>query len=227
MKDQKLKVLVIEDEDLVARFLDRILTKEGYDLFFSNQGGRGLEKVKSIHPDLIILDLGLPDRDGLELLMELKSISKAPIIVLTARDNDEDKVTALDSGAEDYLTKPFSTPELLARIRVCLRRYSPLLTGMYKNESLRVDFETNGVTIDDIPIKLTTTEFNILKILIKHEGKVVTYLTLLKEVWGPHSLEHKQYLRVYVGQLRKKLRLTDETKEFILTESGVGYRLIE
>ncbi len=221
------RILVIDDEKAIRRLLNISLEAEGYTLLEASDGKEGLVIASTQRPDLIILDLGLPDLDGIMVLKRLREWSTIPVIILTVKDSDIDKVTLLDAGADDYLTKPFSVPELLARIRAALRHTQPSeMQAFFRSGELEVDLSSRTVSKSGRPIKLTETEYNILRLLIRHAGKVVTQGHLLKEIWGPHALEQTQYLRVYVGQLRKKLETDPSRPELILTEPGVGYRLI-
>lgn len=222
----KKRVLIIEDEESVSRFLLNTLESHHYAVRMENTGQGGIQAAIEFRPELVILDLGLPDLDGQSVLLKLREWLKAPIIILTARESDEDKVKALDQGADDYLTKPFSVPELLARIRVALRHFESAGTAtLYRNGSLECDLDGHTVKVDGELVRLTSTEYDILRVLIKNAGKVVTHRALLKEIWGPNSVEHTQYLRVYVGQLRKKLSSKKHDHDLILTEPGIGYRL--
>ena len=223
MKELHTRVLVIEDEGTVSRFLSNALTANGYEIRIAETGHYGIQSAIEFRPDLIILDLGLPDIDGHTVLQKLREWYKPPIIILTARETDEDKVRALDAGADDYLTKPFSVLELTARIRVALRHalraddHGPV----FSLGSMEVDLPGKNVMIAGKVIKLTSTEFDILSVLIKNMGRVVTHRALLIAVWGPNSSEQPQYLRVYIGQLRKKIG-----PAFIETDPGIGYRLV-
>lgn len=226
----KKRVLVIEDEDSVSRLLMRTLEAHPYQVRIEATGESGIQAAIEFRPEVVILDLGLPDLDGQEVLLKLREWLKAPIIVLTARESDEEKVRALDQGADDYLMKPFSVAELLARMRVALRHFESLGQSqmtLYRNGKLECDLSGHSVRVAGKRVHLTATEYEILKCLIRNSGKVVTHRVLLKEIWGPNSVEHTQYLRVYVGQLRKKLKSTPGDREIILTEPGIGYRLIE
>jgi two-component system, OmpR family, KDP operon response regulator KdpE len=216
------RILIIEDEGSVARFLKNTLQSHGYEERTADTGVSGLQAAIEFRPDLIVLDLGLPDIDGHTVLARLREWCRAPILILTARETDEDKVRALDSGADDYLTKPFSTAELLARIRVALRHAHRTEDHQedFQLGELAVNLGKKKVTVSGKTVRLTSTEFDILGVLVKHVGRVVTHRALLKEVWGPNSTEHTQYLRVYIGQLRKKIG-----SNFIVTDPGIGYRL--
>lgn len=229
MKEGIKKILVIDDEASIRKLLRVTLEAHAYHVDEASLGREGLTMAATLRPDLILLDLGLPDINGLKVLEEIRSWSKVPVIVLTVQDAEHDKVTALDGGADDYITKPFSVPELLVRMRVALRHAITAFSEKAEITSgpLKVDLPGHTVTVEGEMVKLTATEFNILKVLIKHKGKVVTHRMLLNEVWGPQSVEHTHYLRVYVGALRKKLKLRESTPEVISTEAGVGYRLLE
>ncbi|MEK6556306.1 MAG: response regulator transcription factor [Bdellovibrionota bacterium] len=219
----KQKILIIDDEASVARFLKHSLEAHDFTVTESLSGKDGLQKVISEKPALIILDHGLPDKNGIEILKELRAWSKIPVIFLTVRDDDTTKVEALDNGADDYLTKPFSVPELLARIRVALRHAHPEEdVPLFRSGSLEIDRSAHTVRVDGREVKLTATEYSMLCLLAKHAGKVVPHRTILNEIWGPNSVEHNHYLRVYFGQVRKKLA---SAGELIENESGVGYRL--
>ncbi|MBC7385124.1 MAG: response regulator transcription factor [Cryobacterium sp.] len=228
MTELKKRVLVIEDEESVARFLISSLEANQYLTRWETSGNAGAQAAIEFRPQIVILDLGLPDMDGHAVLLKLREWLKAPILILTAREGDDDKVRALDQGADDYLTKPFSVAELLARIRVGLRHSESGVTGLhYRKRGIDCDVAGHTVKVDGNLVHLTATEYDILKVLIKSAGKVVTHRALLKEIWGPNSVEHTQYLRVYVGQLRKKLKSKIHPEELIQTEPGVGYRLAE
>ena len=221
------RILVIDDENEIRRMLQVALSAHGYTLGEATSGKEGLNQVLIFHPDLVILDLGLPDIDGLEVLRRLREWSQVPVIVLTVRDREGDKVSALDGGADDYITKPFSMGELLARIRVAMRHVAksedePVLVF----GDLTLDFARRAVLLKQQEIKLTPTEYEILKYLALHAGRVVTHSQLLRAVWGPNYQEHTQYLRVYVGQLRRKIEADQARPRFITTEPGVGYRFI-
>ncbi|MBC7531234.1 MAG: response regulator [Oligoflexus sp.] len=219
-------LLVIDDELQVRRFTQVTLSPHGYDVHSAESGRQGIEMGRRLNPDAIILDLGLPDMDGLEVLSTLKSWYQGPIIVLSVRDDEDSIVCALDSGAHDYIRKPFHLGELLARLRLALRNNQANQTSpIYTSGDLSVDLSSRRVTLGEREIKLTVTEFELLKVLIRHRGKVLTHNQILTEVWGPKSVEHIQYLRVYVGHLRQKLEVDINKPRLILTEPGVGYRL--
>ncbi|QDK45399.1 DNA-binding response regulator [Bdellovibrio sp. ZAP7] len=227
MKDLR-RVLVIDDEAPIRKLLRVTLEGNSYHVIEAHSAQQGISMAASERPELILLDLGLPDKNGLEVLREVREWSQVPIVVLTVQDSDEDKIAALDGGADDYVTKPFSVPELLVRMRVALRHSSGVTEKTeFKSGPLVVDIPGHVVKVLGQEIKLTATEFNIVKVLMKHKGKVVTHRMLLNEIWGPNSVEHTHYLRVYVGAVRKKLKLDEATPELISTEAGVGYRLLD
>lgn len=223
------RVLLVEDELPIRKFVGAAL--ESADLLFDAVGTakQALQHAAQQPPDLVILDLGLPDMDGQEVIRRLREWLTAPIIVLSARDQDEQKIVALDGGADDYLTKPFSTGELLARVRVALRHASR--TGndagstQYVTGDLKVDLAARRVFVADREIHLTPIEYKILATLIRHAGKVLTHRQLLKEVWGPDQVQETHYLRVFMANLRRKLELDSAQPRYLLTEQGVGYRL--
>jgi len=223
------KILVIEDEQEIRRFLRAALVHHGYCLVESENGQSGLMQAASQQPDLVILDLGLPDIDGMDVIRQLREWSKVPIIVLSARGREAEKVNALDAGADDYLTKPFSVSELLARMRVALRHAAPgngqAGEPVFTLDTLRVDFARRQVFVNDVEVHLTPIEYRLLSTLIKQSGKVVTHRQLLKDVWGPDSVFETHYLRVYMAQLRRKIEADPARPRFLLTEPGIGYRL--
>lgn len=222
------KILVIDDEASIRKLLRVSLEANGYSIVEAQTGYEGLQKVAEERPDIILLDLGLPDKSGINIIKEIREWSNIPIIVLTVLDQDQNKIDALDGGADDYITKPFSVPELLVRIRVALRHSLPLeQASIQKCGPLEMDLSAHQVKVNHQSIKLTATEFDILKVLLRCKGKVVTHRMLLNEVWGPNSVEHVHYLRVYLGNLRKKLKVDGSDQELISTEAGVGYRLID
>jgi two-component system KDP operon response regulator KdpE len=221
-------ILMIEDDTQIRRFLRTTLTNSGYRLLEATSGQEGMQQVTMQHPDLIILDLGLPDMDGLDVIEQLRQWATTPIIVLSARDKEGDKVQALDRGADDYLTKPFGTEELLARLRVSLRHRQQMPrieTPAFGFDNIRVDLEHRQVYVDEAEVHLTPIEYKLLTVLIRHAGKVVTQKQLLKEIWGPTYDKETHYLRIYMGQLRHKLEADPAQPRWLLTEPGVGYRL--
>jgi len=222
-------LIVIEDEAQIRRFLRTTLASEGYQVIEAETGKQGLSEAATRKPDLIILDLGLPDLDGVEVVKKIREWSSIPIVILSARSQESDKISALDAGADDYLVKPFGVGELLARIRVALRHVSPAANGeedgVFTVDELKVDMTHRKVTISDAEVHLTPIEYRLLTVLIKHAGKVLTHRMLLKEVWGPNYVERAHYLRIYMGTLRHKLEKDPARPRFLLTEVGVGYRL--
>lgn len=221
------KILVVDDEISIRKFLKASLEVNGFEVSEAQTGQEALQKIIDIKPSLIVLDHGLPDMNGIEVLKKLREWSTVPVIFLTVRDSDEDKVSALDNGADDYLTKPFSLPELMARIRVAMRHSKtedaqPVLTF----GKLALNQSTHKALYDNIELKLTSTEYDLLKLLLRNGEKLVPHRMILKEIWGPNSVEHNHYLRVYFGQIRKKLdSAVPGAGDVIENESGVGYRL--
>jgi len=220
-------VLVVDDEPQMRRFLRAALPAHGYRLVEATTASEALVEASTRSPDVILLDLGLPDLDGVELTRRLREWSAVPIIVVSARDQERDKIEALDAGADDYLTKPFGAGELLARIRVALRHAAATEPGepVLRTGDLEVDLGARRVLVGGREVRLTRTEYKLLAFLAKHAGKVVTQRQLLKEVWGPHAVEQTHYLRVYMGQLRHKIESDPARPRYLLTETGVGYRL--
>ncbi|MDA8099454.1 MAG: response regulator [Nitrospiraceae bacterium] len=229
MADAKELILLIEDEPQMRRFLRITLQAQGYRLVESETGNDGLIQAASRNPDVVLLDLGLPDMDGLEVTGRLREWASTPIIVISAREQERDKVKALDAGADDYLTKPFSAGELLARIRVALRHAARQRMGrqepVFTLGNLRVDLAQRQVFLDDKEVHLTPIEYKLLSVLIRHAGKVITHRQLLLEVWGPAHVSEVQYLRVYMTQLRHKLEADPARPRFLMNEPGIGYRL--
>ncbi len=222
------RVLVIDDEVQIRRFLRISLEANGYEVHEAAAGREGISRAAQLRPDVIILDLGLPDMDGLEVLRRLREWTPTPTIILSVRDADEVKVAALDAGADDYLTKPFSLEELMARMRVAQRHAHPgPQSHIFKSGTVEVDLSRRQVTRDGEPVKLTPTEYALLRLLIQHAGRVLTHKQILREIWGPEYIEETHYLRVYFAQLRQKLEDDPSRPRLILTEPGVGYRLAD
>ena len=221
-----LRILVIDDESTVRSILKMNLVSEGYEVEESSSGEAGLEKAAEFHPHLIILDLGLPDISGLEVLRRLRTWTTIPILILTVTDDEETKVKLLDAGADDYLTKPFGPSELKARVRVGLRHHGlNEATPIFESGKLHVDLSKRLVSWEGAAVKLTNTEFEVLSRLVRNQGKVVSHAQLMKEIWGAAAVEETHYLRIYINQLRKKLEANPSSPVHILTEPGVGYRL--
>ncbi len=221
------RILVIDDEHEIRRMLNIALSAHGYAVAEAASGKEGLSQALIFHPDLVVLDLGLPDLDGMEVIGHLREWSRIPVVILSVREHESDKIAALDAGADDYVTKPFSMGELLARIRVAIRRAAktedePVLTFA----DLTIDLARRMVLLGREEVKLTPTEYEILKYLALHAGRVVTHRQLLRAVWGPNYQEETHYLRVYVGQLRRKIETDPAQPRYITTEPGVGYRFI-
>jgi two-component system, OmpR family, KDP operon response regulator KdpE len=229
MNSMNLRILLVEDDPHIRRFLRATLVTQGYALLEVETGEEGLALAAAQVPDLILLDLGLPDMDGKEVIRRLREWSEIPIIVLTARGQEREKVASLDAGADDYLTKPFGVGELLARIRAAMRRVRMPEPGRVEQVlslgDVTIDLERRKVTRGMEEINLTPIEFKLLSVLIRHRGKVVTHRQLLKEVWGPSYIEQNPYLRIVILNLRRKLEENPTQPHYLITEPGVGYRL--
>ncbi len=230
----KEKILVVEDEKSIAHFISTVLNNNGYEAMRARTGQEALSMVSSHCPDLIILDLGLPDMDGMELLKNIRSWSGLPIVVVSARSHERDKVMALDLGADDYLTKPFGTAELLARVRTAIRHTRTVsanteiaLRGTYSVGDLVVDFNKHQALVRGENVKLTLSEFRIVSLLAKHAGKVLTYDFIMKELWGPRAGGDNQILRVNMANIRRKIEDNPAEPKYLFTEVGVGYRIAE
>jgi two-component system KDP operon response regulator KdpE len=225
----KLKIIVIEDDPPIRRFLRTALETHGFEIVEAATARQGVIEANNRKADLIILDLGLPDMDGVEVVKAVRAWSEMPIIVLSARSAEAQKIEALDAGADDYLTKPFGLGELLARIRVALRHTSVPVeqteSGVFVTGNLKVDLVNRRVFNGDLEIHLTPIQYRLLAVLVKHAGKILTHRQILKEVWGPNSVESPHYLRIYMSQLRHKLESDPAQPRYLLTESGVGYWL--
>ena len=221
-------ILVIDDEPQIQRALRTILTEKNFRVTTASRGEEGLTLAATHEPDLVILDLGLPDMDGVEVCTRLREWTQCPIIVLSVRDSERDKVAALDQGADDYLTKPFGIEELLARVRVALRHAAGRKgeNKVVKAGLLMIDLVWHIIKLGDEEIKLTGTEYKLLAYLASNHGRVLTHQSILTHVWGPADADHTEYLRVYMRQLRKKLEEDPERPQYILTEPGIGYRFI-
>jgi two-component system KDP operon response regulator KdpE len=219
-------ILVIDDEIQIRRFLRVSLEANGFRVHEAASGQDGLVQMTMLKPDIVILDLGLPDMDGLDVLRRMREWSHTPVIVLSVRDADEDKIALLDAGADDYLTKPFSMGELLARLRMAQRHALPVQDSpVFHCDALSVDLANRSVTLNGEPVKLSATEYALLRTFVQHAGKVLTHRQLLREVWGPQYETETQYLRVYMTMLRRKLEADPANPKWFVTEPGVGYRL--
>ena len=230
---QKVSVLIIEDEKSICDFVSRALNANGYKAICAYNAKDGLQEITSTLPDLVILDLGLPDMDGIDIIKKTREWSSMPIVVVSARTQEREKVAALDQGADDYITKPFSTPELLARIRTALRHSNKMADDSintirpYNAQGLYIDFEKRRVTLNGEEIHLTRVEYKIVSILAQNSGKVMTYDSLISQIWGPYADENNRILRVNMANIRRKLEPNPGEPKFIFTELGVGYRMIE
>ena len=226
MNDGGLRVLVVDDEPAIRRFLHASLTAHGYTVFEAASGREAIDAVAAQRPDLVILDLGLPDTDGIEVTRVLRGWTQMPIIILSVREHESDKIAALDAGADDYLTKPFSVGELLARLRAAARHLSPAgADAVFINGELSVDLARRLVTVGGRPVALTPTEYDLLRVLVTNAGKVLTHRHLLKQVWGAGYESEAHLLRVNISNLRRKIESDPSRPRYILTEPGVGYRL--
>ena len=228
------KILVVEDEKSISRFISTILDNNGYEAVQARTGAEAQSMISSHCPDLVILDLGLPDMDGLEILRSLRSWSSLPVVVVSARDHERDKVAALELGADDYLTKPFGTEELLARVRTAIRHTRTTSgnseiarQGTYTVGELTIDYNKHQVLVRGENVKLTLSEFRIVALLGKYAGKVLTYDFIIKELWGPRAGDDNQILRVNMANIRRKVEKNPAEPEYLFTEVGVGYRLAE
>jgi two-component system KDP operon response regulator KdpE len=222
------RILIVEDDADIRRFVRMTLAAEGYQVFEAETQARGLIEAGTRKPDLLILDLGLPDGDGTDLIRDLRGWSEMPVIVLSARVDEHDKVAALDAGADDYLTKPFGVAELMARVRAALRRRtsgSDAKTVVAFGDA-EIDLVNRSVRRAGEHVHLTQVEYKLAAVLVAHEGKVMTHRQLLREVWGPAHVEHNHYLRIYMGHLRQKLEADPSQPRHFLTETGVGYRFV-
>ena len=219
--------LVIDDEPQIRRLLRVTLEANGYRVFDAANGKDGITQAAQRPPDVVLLDLGLPDLDGLEVLKRLREWSRVPVIILSVRDREEDKVAALDAGADDYVTKPFNSGELLARLRAAMRHVQPQgAEAVFRNGDLEVDLSARSVRRRGQEIKLTPIEYSLLRLFVTHAGKVLTHRQILREVWGPNSVEQTHYLRVYMAHLREKLETDAKSPRLFLTDPGIGYRMV-
>lgn len=223
-----INVLIVEDEQAIRRFLRTALEAEGLRVHEAETLQRGLIEAATRKPDLVILDLGLPDGDGLDFIRDLRQWSQMPVIVLSARAEESDKIAALDAGADDYLSKPFGIGELQARLRVALRRHAATTPSepVVAFADIRVDLANRRIQRGEEEIHLTPIEFRLLAVLLNNHGKVLTQRQLLSQVWGPNAIEHSHYLRIYMGHLRQKLEADPARPRHLLTETGIGYRFM-
>ena len=230
---QKLSVLVIEDEKSICDFIGKTLTSHDYKVTTAATGKEGLTILTSLLPDVVLLDLGLPDMDGIDIIRQTREWSSIPIIVISARVQEKEKVIALDAGADDYITKPFGTEELMARIRTALRHSNRMAVDTvnsnrpYSAKGLVIDFDKRMVSVDEKEVHLTRVEYKIVSILARHSGKVITYSSLIDQVWGPYADDNNRILRVNMANIRRKLEKNPGEPEYIYTELGIGYRMIE
>ncbi len=230
MSNVKPTILVIEDEGYILKILETVLFASGYRVISSQSGAGARAAISSHMPDMVLLDLGLPDMDGAMLLKELREWTAVPVIVVSARSTEKDKILALDNGADDYITKPFSAPELLARIRAVLRRNSAAgaQEDVYSVGDFRIDFSRRSVTVGGEPIRLTQVEYRIVDLIARQPGKVLTYSIINSHIWGPYAdAENNRILRVNMSNIRRKIEMDNMTPKYILTEVGVGYRMAE
>ena len=226
MSDNGPRVLVVDDEQAIRRFMHVALTSQGYLVFEASSGLEALTSAPALKPDIIILDLGLPDMDGIDVIRLFRQWTKMPIIILSVRDSETDKIAALDAGADDYLTKPFGVGELLARLRANLRRtLQPSVDPVYASGDLKVDLTKRIVTLADREVQLTPTEYELLKLLVMNAGKVLTHRQLLRDVWGAAYEQELHILHVNISNLRRKIEPNHSRPQFVITEPGVGYRL--
>lgn len=223
------RILVVDDERPIRRLLHTSLTAEGYESIEAETGAQALAMAAREKPDAVLLDLGLPDQDGLDVLRQIREWSRVPVVVVTVRADESEKVAALDAGADDYVTKPFGMRELVARLRTALRHGTQAELGapVFVSGRLSVDLTKRRVSIDGHEVKLSPKEYDLLRLFVRHAGRVLTHQMILKEIWGPAHTDDTQYLRVYVGQLRQKLQDDPSEPALIRTEPGVGYRFTE
>lgn len=231
--NNKVSILIVEDENRISSFMNTILSVNNYHVITATNGKEALALVTSYCPDAILLDLGLPDMDGIHLIKTIREWSQIPIIVVSARDHERDKVEALDLGADDYITKPFGTSELLARIRTALRHAqnrvdkSMAQNGCFTTGGLTIDYDKRHILVDGVDVHLTQNEYKIVALLSKYAGRVLTYDYIIKTLWGPHAKYDNQILRVNMANIRRKIEKNPAEPEYIFTEVGVGYRMVE
>ena len=225
-RNNSISALIIDDENQIRRLLRITLEANGYKVLEAATGKDGIMEAAQRRPDIILLDLGLPDVEGIDVLKRIREWSQVPVVILSVRERDEEKVAVLDAGADDYITKPFSTTELLARLRVALRHSQPREeVAVFRSGGLEVDLIARSVKVKGNEVKLTATEYALLQLFVRHAGRVLTQSQIMREVWGPNYVEQKHYLRVYMKHLREKLEETPSEPKLFTTEPGVGYRL--
>ena len=223
----EVRILLIDDEPAIRNVVKMSLEGNGYKIAEAADGKMGISKASEFHPHLVLLDLGLPDMNGFDVLKELRKWTRVPIVILTVTDDEQTKVNLLDAGADDYLTKPFGTKELLARVRVALRNVGMIeATPAFKSDDLEVDLSLRRVLVSGKEVKLTATEYEVLSRLVRDHGKVISQVQLLKQVWGSAAEDQGHYLRIYINQLRKKIEANPSEPKHILTDPGVGYRIV-
>ncbi|MGH8161706.1 MAG: response regulator [Gammaproteobacteria bacterium] len=228
MPSERVRVLLVEDDVPIRHFVRATLESHGFEIYEASTGTEGLDAITTIQPNILVLDIGLPDMDGVEVIRKLREWSLIPIIVLSAHSLESDKIVSLDAGADDYLAKPFSVGELTARIRAALRRDSAGgIHDEFALDALKVDFKRRRVSVAGQQVHLTPIEYRLLTALIRNVGRVMTHRQLLREVWGPTHVEDVHYLRIYMAQLRRKLEQDPVRPRYLLTEAGVGYRMAE
>lgn len=231
--NMKTSIVIIEDEKNICSFMATTLTAQGYKVSTAQTAAAGLSMITALCPDIILLDLGLPDRDGIDIIKEIRTWASIPVIVISARTREQEKVLALDTGADDYITKPFGPSELLARIRTALRHSNRLNTNSllsqrpYQADGLTIDFEKYLITLNDNEIHLTQVEFKIVSLLAQNSGRVMTYDSIISSVWGPYADDNNRILRVNMANIRRKLEKNPAEPHFIFTEIGIGYRMLE
>jgi len=231
--NSKITILLIEDEASISKLISKLLTSQNYKVLSTSSAKDGLSIITSHCPDVVILDLGLPDMDGLDVLRQVRSWSSLPIIVVSARTQEKEKVLALDLGADDYISKPFGNAELLARVRTVIRHSNKLntTTPLYKRpyyaKGLKIDFEKHLVTVNDVPVHLTQIEFKIISLLAQNSGSVITYSNIISNIWGPYIDDNNRILRVNMANIRRKIEPNPSEPQYLFTEVGIGYRMLE
>lgn len=223
----KTQILIIEDEKSMSSYITAFLKRENYQVTSALTGSEGLRSAIALRPDVILLDLGLPDMDGSEVLCQIRSWSRVPIIIVSARHEESEKVKTLDQGADDYITKPFGPNELAARIRTCLRRSSHTSSKVYRALDLEIQFEKRSICLKGTPIHLTQIEYQLLTLLAENAGRVLTYNYLMNAIWGPYIDDNNQILRVNMANIRRKIELNPAQPQYVFTEIGIGYRMRE